>query len=63
MQMRFASGRPHATICAEGNGPIGPFRFIHVEQLLTVRRTPTHPDATLGVNRAIVVDGIGVTFP
>jgi hypothetical protein len=63
MQMRFASGRPHASICAEDNGPIGPSRFIHVEQLLTLRRAPTHPDATLGVNRAIVVDGIGATFP
>jgi len=63
MQMRFASGRTHASICAEGNGPIGPSRFIHVEQLLTVRRAPTHPDATPGVNRAIVVDGITATFP
>jgi hypothetical protein len=63
MQMRFASGRPHASICAEDNGPIGPSRFIHVEQLLTVRRAPTHPDATSGVNRAIVVNGIGATFP
>jgi hypothetical protein len=63
MQMRFASGRPHATICAEGNGPIGPSRFIHIEQLRTVRRAPTDPDATPGVNRGIVVDGIGATFP
>jgi hypothetical protein len=63
MQMRFASGRPHATICAEGNGPIRPSRFIHIEQLRTVRRAATDPDATPGVNRAIVVDGIGATFP
>ncbi len=63
MQMRFASGRPHASICAEDNGPIGPSRFIHVEQLLPVRRAPTHPDATSGVNRAIVMDGIVATFP
>ena len=63
MQMRFASGRPHASICAEDNGPIGPSRFIHMEQLRTVRRAPTDPDATPGVNRAIVVNGIGATFP
>ena len=43
MQMRFASGRPHATICPDGNGPIGPSRFIHMEQ----RRTcTTRPDGT-----------------
>ena len=63
MQMRFASGRPHTSICAEDNGPIGPSRFIHVEQLRTVRRAPTDPDATAGVNRAIVVNGIRATFP
>ena len=32
MQTRFASGLPHARICAQGNLPIGPSRFIHVEQ-------------------------------
>src|SRR5262249_52841353 len=32
MQMRFASGQPHASICAQGNVPVGPSRFIHVEQ-------------------------------
>jgi hypothetical protein len=63
MQMRFASGRPHASICPEGNGPIGPSRFIHVEQLLPVRRAPTHPDAFPGVNRAVVLAGIVATFP
>jgi hypothetical protein len=63
MQMRFASGRPHASICAEDNGPIGPSRFIHVEQLLPVRRAPGHPDATAGVNRAVVLAGIVATFP
>ena len=63
MQMRFASGRPHATICPDGNGPIGPSRFIHVEQRRTVRRSPTDRDATPGVNRAVVVDGIVATFP
>ena len=63
MQMRYASGRSHATICADGNGPIGPSRFIHIEQRRNVRRAPTDPDATPGVNRAVVVDGIVATFP
>jgi hypothetical protein len=63
MQMRFASGRPHAMICAKGNGPVGPSRFIHVEQLRAVRRAATDPDATAGVNRAVVVAGIVATFP
>ena len=63
MQMRFASGRPHASICAQGNGPIGPSRFIHLEQLLPVRRAPGHPDASPGVNRAVVLAGIVATFP
>ena len=43
MQMRFASGRPHASICSEGNDPIGPSRFIHVEQSRDARRAPTNP--------------------
>jgi hypothetical protein len=63
MQVRFASGLPHASICAQGNLPIGPSRFIHVEQRRTVRRHPSHPDAAPGVNRAIVLAGILVTFP
>jgi hypothetical protein len=63
MQMRFASGRPHATICPDGNGPIGPSRFIHLEQLRTVRRAVTDPEATSGVNRDVVMAGIAVTFP
>ena len=63
MQMRFASGRSHATICPAGNGPIGPSRFIHIEQRRTVRRAPTDRDATPGVNRAVVVNGIVATFP
>ena len=63
MQLRFASGLPHASICAEGNVPIGPSRFIHVEQRRTVRRHPLHPEASPGVNRAIVLAGILVTFP
>lgn len=63
MQMRFASGRPHASICAESNGPIGPSRFIHVEQRLPVRRAPTHEDASPGMNRNVVLAGIVATFP
>ena len=63
MQMRFASGRPHASICAEGNGPIGPSRFIHIEQRRPVRRAPTDADASPGVNRAVVLAGIVATFP
>jgi len=63
MQMRFASGRPHAAICADGNGPIRPSRFIHLEQLRTVRRAATDPEATRGVNRDVVMAGIAVTFP
>ena len=46
MQMRFASGLPHASICQEENVPIGPSRFIHVEQRLTVRRASSHSEAT-----------------
>ena len=42
MQMRFASGLPHATIC-EGNLPVGPSRFIHVEQRHDARRAPNRP--------------------
>jgi hypothetical protein len=63
MQARFASGLPHASICPQGNVPIGPSRFIHVEQRRTVRRHPSHPEASPGVNRAIVLAGILVTFP
>ena len=39
MQMRFASGRPHASIC-QGKYPVGPSRFIHVEQSRDARRAP-----------------------
>jgi hypothetical protein len=63
MQMRFASGRPHATICAKGNGPVGPSRFIHLEQLRTVRRAKADPEATRGVNRDVVMAAIALTFP
>jgi hypothetical protein len=62
MQMRFASGVPHASICRDENVPIAPSRFIHVEQRLTVRRAPSHSEATPGVNRAIVLSGILATF-
>jgi hypothetical protein len=63
MQMRFASGVPHASICAQGNVPAGPSRFIHVEQSLEARRAPTDASATPGRNRGIVVNGILATFP
>jgi hypothetical protein len=63
MQMRFASGLPHASICAQGNLPIGPSRFIHVEQRRDARRAPVDPLATPGRNRSVVVRGILTTFP
>ncbi len=64
MQMRFASGLPHASICAQDNVPVGPSRFIHVEQRRDARRAPgSHPSATPGRNRRVVVDGIRATFP
>jgi hypothetical protein len=63
MQMRFASGLPHASICARGNVPVGPSRFIHLEQRLDARRAPTDDSATPGRNRGVVVDGILATFP
>ncbi len=63
IQMRFASGRPHASICADGNNPIGPSRFIHVEQSRDTRRAPADPLATPGRNRGVVLDGIERTFP
>ena len=66
MQMRFASGLPHASICAQGNVPVGPSRFIHVEQSRDARRRappPNDPDPMPGRNRGVVVDGIRDTFP
>jgi hypothetical protein len=63
MQMRFASGLPHASICAQGNLPVWPSRFIHVEQRHDARRAPTDPSATPGRNRGVVVAGILATFP
>jgi hypothetical protein len=62
MQMRFASGLPHANICAEPNVPVGPSRFIHVEQRREARRAPSDPAATPGRNRAVVIAGIAATF-
>jgi len=63
MQMRFASGRPHASICL-GKDPEEPSRFIHVEQSRDARRAfPTDPSATPGRNRSVVVAGILATFP
>ncbi|MGH8563985.1 MAG: hypothetical protein ACREXW_07785 [Gammaproteobacteria bacterium] len=63
MQMRFASGLPHASICPTGSVPVGPSRFIHVEQRRDARRAPTDPSATPGRNRGVVVAGILATFP
>jgi hypothetical protein len=65
MQMRFASGLPHASICAQGNVPVGPSRFIHLEQRRDARRAPPPTDhlATPGRNRGVVVAGILTTFP
>ena len=62
MQMRFASGLPHARICAEANVPVGPSRFIHIEQRRDARRAASDRDATPGRNRAIVIKGILATF-
>lgn len=64
MQMRFASGRPHASICAQGNVPVGPSRFIHVEQRLAARLAfPIDQETTPGRNRGVVLCGIMATFP
>jgi hypothetical protein len=63
MQMRFASGLPHANICPEGNDPVAPSRFIHLEQRPDARRAPTDTAATPGRNRGVVVAGILATFP
>jgi hypothetical protein len=62
MQMRFASGRPHDSICAPGNVPIGPSRFIHVEQRRDARRARTDLAATPGRNRDVVMAAIQATF-
>jgi hypothetical protein len=62
MQLRFASGVPHASICAPPNLPVGPSRFIHIEQRRDARRAATDPAATPGRNRAVVIYGILATF-
>jgi hypothetical protein len=62
MQMRFASGLSHGSICAPGNVPIGPSRFIHVEQRRDARRARTDSTATPGRNRDVVMAAILATF-
>ena len=62
MQMRFASGLPHDRICAPGTVPIGPSRFVHVEQRRDARRPRTDPAATPGRNRDVVMAAIQATF-
>jgi hypothetical protein len=62
MQMRFASGLPHTSICAPPNLPVGPSRFIHMEQRRDARRAADDPVATPGRNRAVVIAGILATF-
>jgi hypothetical protein len=63
MQMRFASGRRHASICPEANDPLWPSRFIHIEQRLDARRALNDDGATPGRNRNVVLAGIFQTFP
>jgi hypothetical protein len=62
MQMRFASGLPHDGICAPGTVPIGPSRFIHVDQRRDARRARTDLAATPGRNRDVVMAAIQATF-
>ena len=62
MQLRFASGLPHASVCASGNVPSAPSRFIHIEQRRDARRAPTDSSATPGRNRRVVMEGILATF-
>jgi hypothetical protein len=62
MQMRFASGLPHNSICAPANVPIASSRFIHVEQRRDARRARTDPAATPGKNRDVVMAAIQATF-
>ena len=62
MQMRFASGLPHDSICAPGNVPIGRSRFIHVEQRRDARRARTDPATAPGRNRDVVMAAILATF-
>ena len=62
MQMRFASGLSHGSICTPGNAPLGASRFIHVEQRRDARRARTDPSATPGRNRDVVMAAIVATF-
>jgi hypothetical protein len=62
MQLRFASGLPHDSLCVPGNVPIGPSRVIHVEQRRDARRARTDPAATPGRNRDVVMAAIRTTF-
>jgi hypothetical protein len=62
MQMRFASGLSHASICEAPNVPVAPSRLIHIEQRRDARRAPSDPAATPGRNRAVVISGILATF-
>ena len=62
MQVRFASGLTHASICASGNVPVGPSRFVHVEQRREARRAAGDPASTPGRNRGVVIAGILATF-
>ena len=62
MQLRFASGLPHASICSSGNAPTAPSRFVHIEQRRDARRAPTDSSSTPGRNRGVVVEGILATF-
>jgi hypothetical protein len=62
MQLRFASGLPHAGICPPGTVPLGTSRFIHVEQRRDARRARTDPAATPGRNRDVVMAAIIATF-
>ena len=62
MQLRFASGLPHASVCASGNVPSAPSRFIHIEQRRDARRAPTDSSSTPGRNRRVVMEGILATF-
>lgn len=62
VQLRFASGVPHASICAAGNVPAAPSRFVHVEQRRDVRRAAGDAAATPGRNRGVVIAGILATF-
>jgi hypothetical protein len=63
MQLRFASGVPHASVCPEANDPLSPSRFIHIEQRPAARSAPNDDGATPGQNRNVVLAGIFQTFP